>query len=193
MLNLVRKCLLTLTAVTTLVLAPSCDTTLDHKYYILSPAGPAPARQGIGIGVGPVITAPYLDRPYLIFQDSENTLEINEYHEWAGDMHNEFARVLATNIGRKANTGNIQTYPWSSDAELSYQIAVDVKRFHGTADGDAILEASWRIYKLPGSQLVTSKSTTITEPLNQDGFKALVAAQSIIIDRLATKITTSLR
>jgi len=188
-----KNLLLTLAAITTLGVGTSCDTTLDHKYYILSPAGPAPARQGIGIGVGPVITAPYLDRPYLIFQDSENTLEINEYHEWAGDMHNEFARVLATNIGRKTNTGNLQTYPWASDAEITYQVAVDVKRFHGTADGNAILEASWRIYKLPGSRLITSKSTTITEPLEKDGFQALVAAQSRLIDRLSTKITTSIR
>lgn len=182
-----------LTALILLSLLTSCTTTLDHKYYILSPAGPPPSRQGVGIGVGPIITAPYLDRPYLVFQSSPNTLEINEYHEWAGDMHNEFARVLATNIGRKANTGNLQIYPWASDTEIRYQVAVDVKRFHGTADGNAILECSWRIYKLPGSTLVTSKSTTITEPLEKDGFQYLVAAQSRLIDRLSTKITSSIR
>lgn len=184
---------ITITALVLLAALPSCTTTLNHKYYILSPAGPAPSHQGVGIGVGPVITAPYLDRPYLIFQSSENTLEINEYQEWAGDMHSEFARVLATNIGRKVNTGNLQTYPWAKDSEIRYQVAVDVKRFHGTANGDAILEATWRVYKLPESKLLISNSTTMLEPLAKDGFEALAAAQSRLVDRLAAKITTSIR
>lgn len=171
----------------------ACGSTSDHQYYLLSPSGPAPSTEGLSIGVGPVITASYLDRTYLVFQTEENTLEVNENHEWAGQLDEEFARVLGSNIGRKVNTGRIQTYPWSNESDLDYQVSVDVKRFHGNNNGEAVLEASWRVYKLPGSRQIISQSVTLTEPLKASGFKSLAAAQSILIDKLADYIKLSIR
>jgi len=170
----------------------SCSGPGEHKYYLLSPSGEATTKQGVRIGVGPVITAAYLDRSYLVFQTSDNTLDVNENHEWAGDLSSEISRVLGTNIGRKVNSINIQSYPWNKESELDYQIAIDIKRFHGTNNGNALLEASWRIYKLPGSRQITSKSITMTEPLETDGFESLAAAQSRLLDRLSVKIASSL-
>lgn len=175
-----------------LLCSPSCSNSGQHNYYLLSPSGEASTNQGLGIGVGPVITAAYLDRPYLIFQTSDNTLDINEDHEWAGDLEEQFTRVLGTNIGRKVSSANIQSYPWVRDSELDYQITVDLKRFHGTNDGEALLEASWKIYKLPESRILTSKSATMTEPLGEDGFASLVSAQSRLVDRLSARIASSL-
>ena len=170
----------------------ACSSTSKHQYYLLSPSGPAPSTQGVSIGVGPVITASYLDRTYLVFQTEENTLDVNDNHEWAGQLDAEFARVLGTNLGRKVNTGRVQTYPWSNESDLDYQVSVDIKRFHGNNNGEAVLEASWRVYKLPGSRQITSQSITLTEPLKANGFKSLVAAQSILIDKLADYIKLSI-
>jgi uncharacterized protein len=169
----------------------SCST--QRNFYVLSPAGKAPAKSGIGIGVGPVDIANYLtERPYIVFQSSPNKMEISDLHEWAGDLGDDFSRVLATNLGRYKNTGNVRTYPWDREGDLNYQIAIDVRQFHGTADGDAILEASWRVYSLPESRLITTKTTTLHEPLQGDGFEALVAAQSRLIDKLAQTIAKQL-
>ncbi|MDB9742060.1 PqiC family protein [Akkermansiaceae bacterium] len=171
----------------------ACSSSVEHKYYLLSPSGAAPAKQGVAIGVGPVITASYLDRPYLVFQSADNVLDVNENHEWAGELDEEFARVLSTNLGRKKNTGNLHIYPWKRESELDYQVVVDVKRFHGTNNGEAVLEASWRIYKLPGSRNISSNSVTLTEPLEKDGFESLAAAQSRLVDKLAEYIASSIR
>ena len=174
------------------ILLASCSSSIKHNYYLLSPSGPASVNQGVGIGIGPIITAAYLDRPYLIFQTSDNTLDINKSHEWAGDLERQLARVLGTDVGRKINSANVQSYPWVRDSELDYQVAVDIKRFHGTNNGKALLEASWRVYELPGSRKLKSKSITMTEPLEEDGFASLVAAQSRLIDRLSAEIAHSL-
>lgn len=160
---------------------------------MLSPSGPAAINQDLGIGIGPVNTASYLDRPYLIFQSSHNTLDVNEDHEWAGDLTDEFARVLGTNIGREKNTGNIQSYPWGNESDLDYQVSINLKRFHGTSNGNALLEASWSVYKLPGARRIESKSITLTEPLQSDGFSSLAAAQSRLVEKLAQRIVQSLR
>ena len=169
----------------------SCST--QRNFYVLSPTGKVPSSGGIGIGVGPIDVANYLtERPYIVFQSSPNKMEISDLHEWAGDLSDDFSRVLATNLGRYKNTGNVRTYPWDREGDLKYQVALDIRQFHGTSEGDAILEASWRVYSLPESRLLTSKTTTLHEPLQGDGFEALVAAQSRLIDKLAAIIAKQL-
>ncbi len=179
-----------------LVLTSSCSffsKSPGRSYYVLSAAGSAPSRSGIGIGVGPVDLAPFLtERPNLLFQSTPNRLEFSENHLWAGDLEDDFSRVLATNLGRRLGTGNVKVYPWQRESELSYQITVDVIRFQGTPDGETVLEANWRAYRLPESILVKNENTTVSDDLIQDGFEELAASQSRLIDKLAAAIARSL-
>lgn len=173
-------------------LVTGCGGRAD-EYYLLTPAGPAPAGGGIGIGVGPVTVAEYLNRSNLVFQSGAQKLEVADGHHWAGDLRRSIASVMASNLGRELGTGNVRTYPWDRDGELRYQIVIDVRQMHGTSDGGAMLEASWRVYALPGSKLIASRSTTLRERLTEDGFEALAAAESRLLMRLAGEIAASLR
>jgi len=170
----------------------SCSS--PRSYYVLSsPQRPATGN-GPGIGIGPVTMANYLtERPYLVFQSSPNKMEISDLHVWGGDLERDFARVLASDLGSRLKTGNTVTYPWANDDELKYQVVVDVRQLHGTPEGDALLEASWRAYRLPGSELITSQTTTLREPLRKDGFEELAAAHSRLVDRLSKIIADKLR
>ncbi|MEM1082650.1 MAG: PqiC family protein [Verrucomicrobiota bacterium] len=161
-------------------------------YYMLSPEGPAPNTRGTGIGVGPTHIPVYLDRANLVFKESENRFVIAESHLWAGDLEGNITSVLATNLGRRKNTGNVRSYPWSDDGGLRYQVSVDIRQFHGTPEGDAFIEAAWRVYSLPDRRMIASKSWTGTEPMQSDGYESLVAAQSTLLARLATEIADSL-
>ncbi|MCF7675487.1 MAG: PqiC family protein [Akkermansiaceae bacterium] len=163
-------------------------------YYMLAPAGKAPARGGPAIGIGPITLADYLvERPYLVFQSTPTRMEVSDKHQWVGDLGSNFSRALGTDLGFHMGTGNIRHYPWSKESELRYQVVVDVSRFHGTADGDAVLEASWRVYSLPAGQLLTSTTSTLHEPLTADGFENLAEAQSRLVDQLAVRISAALR
>lgn len=168
-----------------------CGGTIQH--YVLAPAGKVPSGSGVGIGVGPVTVADYLaERPYLIFQSTPTKMEVSDEHQWAGDLASNVSRTLATNLGYRLGTGNIRQYPWSKESEISYQVTVDVNQFHGTATGDAILEASWRAYSLPSGKLITSRTSTLTEPIIGDGFEKLAEAQSRLIDQLSSVIADRL-
>ena len=168
----------------------SCSSALS--YYILTPEGPAPSGGGKGVGVGPVSIAAYLDRENLVFQESGNRLAVAESHRWAGDLEDNITSVLAANIGRQLKTGNVRTYPWADDSGLSYQISIDIRQLHGTSDGDAFVEAAWRVYSLPSRKMTTSKSWSGTEPMNVDGYDELAAAESRLLSRLAAEIASSL-
>ena len=186
---LINRRLFLLLALTAWTLS-SCSTSLS--YYILTPEGPAPSGGGKGIGVGPVSLAAYLDRENLVFQESGNRLAVAESHRWAGDLEDNISSVLATNLGRQTKTGNVRTYPWADDGDLRYQISVDIRQLHGTADGDAYIEAAWRVYSLPDRRMTTSKSWSGTEPLTADGYDELAAAESRLLARLAAEIASSL-
>jgi len=162
------------------------------SYYVLTADGPVPSGGGAGIGVGPVAIAEYIDRPNLVLQEQANQLAIASDHRWAGALDASIARVTAANLGRRAGTGNVRVYPWPRDEGLRYQVTLDVRQFHGEADGHAVLEAGWRVYALPERRLIASRNFTGREALERDGYQPLVAAQSRLLSRMANDIAASL-
>lgn len=163
------------------------------SYYVLTADGSAPSGGGAGIGVGPVVIAEYIDRPNLVLQEQQNQFAIASDHRWAGALDASIARVTATNLGRRAGTGNVRVYPWPRDEGLRYQVTLDVRQFHGEADGHAVLEAGWRVFALPERRLVASRTFTGREALERDGYQPMVAAQSRLLSRMADDISASMR
>ena len=165
----------------------------NQTFYVLTASGPVPSGGGIGIGVGPISLAEYLDRINLVTQEAPNQLGVAEDHRWAGDLTASIARVTAANLGRQLRTGNVRTYPWQTDSEISYQVTLDVRQLHSETDGFAICEIGWRAYSLPDRRLKVSKTFTDRKPLASAGYNASVAAQSRLLERLAENIAASLR
>jgi len=165
----------------------------SKSFYMLTADGPTPSGGGIGIGVGPVSLAEYIDRANLVIQQDANQLAVAEDHRWAGDLSASVARVTAANLGRRMKTGNVRTYPWPSDDGVRYQVTLDIRQLHGGADGYAVIEAGWRAYLLPDRRLKASRTFVDREPLTSDGYQPLVAAQSRLLSRLAADIAKDLR
>lgn len=162
-------------------------------FYVLTADGPAPSGSGVGIGVGPVTLAEYIDRPNLVVAEGPNQLAVADDHSWAGDLESSVKRVTAANLGRRMGTGNVRVYPWRDDTGIRYQVSLDVRQLHAASDGYAVIEAGWRVFSLPDRTLKASKTFVDREPLESDGYDALVAAQSRLLSRLADDIATSLR
>lgn len=165
----------------------------SKSFYVLTADGPTPTGGGRGIGVGPVTVPEYVDRPNLVIQTEANSLAVAEDHRWAGDISTSVARVMAANLGRRLGTGNVQVYPWQRDDEISQQVVVDIRQFHGAADGHAVIEAGWRVYSLPDRKLKASRTFVDREALEGDGYQPLVAAQSRLLSRLADSIAKEMR
>jgi uncharacterized lipoprotein YmbA len=165
----------------------------SRSFYLLTADGPAPAGGGLALGVGPVALAEYIDRPNLVLQDGPNRLAVAEDHRWAGALDASVARVMAADLGRRLGTGNVRTYPWQRDEDISRQVTLDLRQFHAGADGHAVLEAGWRVYQLPARRLVASRTFVAREQLAADGYQAMVAAQSKLLARLADEIAAAMR
>lgn len=168
-------------------------TAGSKSFYMLTADGLTPSGSGVGIGVGPVSLAEYIDRANLVIQQDANQLAVAEDHRWAGDLSASIGRVTAANLGRRMKTGNVRTYPWPGDDGLRYQVTLDIRQLHGAADGYAVIEAGWRAYSLPDRRLKASRTFVDREPLESDGYQPLVAAQSRLLSRLAADIAAGLR
>ncbi len=164
-----------------------------QSFYVLTPEGPSPSGGGLGIGVGPVNLAEYLDRTNLVIQQGPNQLGVAEDHRWAGDLSASITRVMAANLGRRLNTGNTRVYPWQADDGLRYQVTLDIRQLHSGEDGYAVIEAGWRVYTLPERKLKISRTFVAREPLEKDGYAPMVAAQSRLLGRLAGDIAANVR
>jgi len=162
-------------------------------FYKLSAEGPLPSGGGTGIGVGPISLAEYVDRQNIVIQSGPNKLELAESHLWAGDLDNSVARVVAANLGRRLGTGNVRTYPWQRDSEIDWQVAIDIREFLAGDDGYAHIEASWRIYSLPGSRLIRSKTFIAKEAVASEDYEAVVAAQSRLLGKLSEDIAAGIK
>jgi len=165
----------------------------NKSFYVLTPEGTSPSGGGLGIGVGPVSLAEYIDRANLVIQQGPNQLAVAEDHRWAGDLAESISRVTAVNLGRRMNTGNTRVYPWQADEGLRYQVTLDIRQLHSGEDGYAVIEAVWRVYSLPERKLTKSKTFVDREPLESDGYAPMVAAQSRLLARLAQDIAPALR
>lgn len=153
----------------------------------------APSGGGVGIGVGPITLAEYIDRPNLVVQQAPNELAVSEDHRWAGDLSASVGRVTAANLGRELRTGNVRTYPWLRDDEIRYQVTLDIRQLHSEESGYAVIEAGWRVYLLPERRLKMSRTFVDREALTADGYSPMVAAQSRLLERMAQSIAAGLR
>lgn len=174
------------------LLIASCGNPYP-EFYTLSPEGSSPEGGGVGIGVGTIVLADYVDRQNLVIRTGPNKMEISEFDLWSGDLDNSIARVLSINIGRRLGTGNVRTYPWQRDSEIDYQIAIDIREFIAGEDGFAHIEASWRIYALPGRNLSKSGTFIAKDPIATEDFEAVVAAQSRLLGKLSEEIANAIR
>ncbi|MGJ8632955.1 MAG: PqiC family protein [Luteolibacter sp.] len=162
-------------------------------FYLLTADGAAPTGGGTGVGVGPIMLAEYVDRENIVIQSGPNTVQVAESHLWAGDLEESINRVLATNIGRRLNSGNVRIYPWQYEKELQYQVFVDIRQFLAGYDGNAQIEATYRIYSLPGSRLKVSRNFVGSEPIENEDYASVVAAQSRLLSRLSEEIVKNLK
>ncbi|MDQ6809937.1 MAG: PqiC family protein [Verrucomicrobiota bacterium] len=167
-----------------------------EQYYRLSPSGAAPtgrASKGVSIGIGPVVLPGYLDRAEIVFQNGENEFQIPGNAHWAGSLDENISSVLAADVAQILHSGDVIKYPWPAGQQPpAYQVPVDIRQFHSISGSEAILDVSWRI-QTRGGAAGARRNGSFHEPIHGDGYAAVVAAESRLLEQCAAEIARSLR
>ena len=170
--------------------------TPPSRFYVLSStdAQSQPSATGPAVLLGPVILARYLDRPQIVTRPSPNQLDVAEYDRWGGRLDDNFARVLAQNLGVHLNTSRIAVFPRDQRLPDAIQASVDVSRFERVGEqGDVELDAQWTLYPADRRMPPFIGSSRIKTPAIGSDFAATVSAMSTAVDKLAQDIAAAIR
>ncbi len=183
---------LTLASLAIALLLSGCGGTKD-QYFRLTASGPATTKTtGLAVGIGPLVLPTYVDRAELVFQSGPNQFEIPARVLWAGALQDNFGQVLATDLGRHLNSGNIVANPAPGDTRFRYRVSVTVRQFHAVSGEGAILDAAWRVEDAATRQVLRNASGSFHSPIHGDGYAAVVTAESDLVEQLAASISHSL-
>lgn len=199
---------LALALATGILAVAGCGETLPTRFYVLSydfgsMAGEPStiAREGIGVGVGPVELPQYLDRPHIVTRSSGNKLELAEFDQWGGRLKDNFTRVLAENLSVELSTDRISIYPWKGTAPVDYQVTVQVTAFEVTPGGQTLLDTRWSIVGQDTKQVLTMARSSYRQDLDSGGeedaaavsYEAVAAAMSRNISDLGRDIAAKIK
>jgi uncharacterized lipoprotein YmbA len=176
-----------------------CASTAPTKFYSLtSEATPditykadVPDRN-FSVGVGPVKVSDYLDRPQIVTRTGRNGIKVSDFNKWAGSLESDIQRVLAENLSTLLVTRHVYSHPWKSYAPLNYRVEVDVTRFEGTADGNVMLRATWKISAGKENTLIMMDSGSFSEQADGTDYGSVVAAKSRALADLSRVIGASI-
>ena len=182
------------------VIVSGCATTRPSNFYTLQPirnpadAGAQNQRQGLlRIVVGPIRFPDYLDRPQIVTRMGPNELKIDEFNRWAGDLRENFTRVLAENLSMLLGSDRVSAYPWQGSEKIDYQVTANVLQFDGKMGADAVLKVQWTIYGKDDRKILISRSASLRSKAEGAGYSAVVVAENQLLTDLSREIASTFR
>jgi uncharacterized lipoprotein YmbA len=166
------------------------------------------AAKGARIMVGPVALPAMVDRPQLVLQNANNTVQVYEYHRWANTLKGDIGDVIASNVAQALAISNVWNFSQSTQTNFDYQVFIDVQTIDTKFGGPVEVDVLWTIKSAPITKPSSKTSTLSTssgalakpimgrslvqEQVTGSGFEAVVAAQSRAFAKVGQEIARSI-
>ena len=147
----------------------------------------------IGILVGPIRMALYLDRSDIVIRDSQNQIRLAEFSQWAGPLQENFSRVLAENLSILLTTDRVGIFPGTRAMLFDFNVTVDVTRFDGIPGQKADLRARWAILDKNRKKMLFENHSALSQPTQDESLEALIAAESRTLSDLSREIAEAVK
>ena len=147
----------------------------------------------IGILVGPIRMALYLDRSDIVIRDSQNQIRLAEFSQWAGPLQENFSRVLAENLSVLLATHSVGIFPGTRAMLFDFNVTVNVTRFDGIPGEKADLRARWGILDKNRKKMLFENHSVLTQPTKDESMEALIAAESRTLAELSREIAAAIK
>ena len=134
-----------------------------------------------------------LDRAQIVTRTSQNQFHMAEFDRWAEPLEDTFSRVLAENLSVLLSTENVHVFPWKKSTAIDYQVAVNVISFDGKLGESASLTARWTLFGKGGDEILAQRRSTFVESTGEQGYEALVIAESRALESLSREIASAIQ
>ena len=187
-----------------LLISGSCSlfgpgTQKATKFYMLSslqseatPTAPLADLSDVAVSIGPVNLPLYLDRLDIVTRDSQNSIALAEFSQWAGPLQENFSRVLAENISLLLNTNKIDVFPITRSSNIDYNVTVYITRFDGYPGDMVELRARWAILDGRRKNSLFEHDSAANQKVAANSIEAMVAAESRVLSALSREIAQAI-
>jgi uncharacterized lipoprotein YmbA len=177
----------------------SCSTLKPVKdpasRHLLDPA--VPYRAGLAGRPSLAIARPslpaYLDRQQIVTRDGTGAVRIQDNHLWSEPLDSGITRVTAANLSRL--TGSTAILPVGDFISLDYTVLLEMRvaQFDPDASGSMVLECTWRVQPVRGSDVnFRSFRTEVPVATTVPPMSGRITAMNEALGRLARVIARSL-
>lgn len=170
------------------------------RFYVLTaePAQPSSrasssAQQGPIVGVSQVELADHLKREAIVTRSTGNRVVLADLDNWAAELQDNISSVLAQNLSNMIPSERVVLLPSSRTIPLDFRVQVEIPTFEQGPDGAVELIAVWQVFKGDDYGLLSMRKSTITQPVEGEGYDAIVAAMSNALGDLSRQITAEIR
>lgn len=178
------------------ILLAGCGSSPSSRFYLLSPlagGSPQPPAGGrcVTLTIGPVIMPEYVNRPQIVTRATQNELVLGTFDRWGEPLSDMVPRIIAENLSALLCTKGIYPFKWQPAAPSDYGVEVVVIQMDGILGKETALDAWWTISNKDDVALVT-RAFKLAEPVQGEGYLALVQAQSRMIGALSREIANAI-
>lgn len=171
----------------------ACSSAPRDQFYTLGGgavgAAPAPGAT-LYFEMRPVTIPAEVRRPQLVVSGTEGRVELLEHHRWAGPLPDQITGALSLALTQQLGGVDVYRNP-APEGSLLYRIGANVQRFESREGQYALLDATWSVRRLDGSDVQTCRSV-LREPVGS-GYEALVNGHRAALDKLAVAIAAGVR
>ncbi len=193
--NPIRKSLLATVILTSLCLSSCTKAPLTVEYHTLTADASHSDKvmqSTSTLLVGPVRVNSFLVQGPIVKQRSPHSASLLEQHHWAGNLDEILSQTLTQNLIFELGSEKIYSYPDAS-SNKGLRLAVSFSHFEEDNDGNALLQARWKIFSNADQSDLSSGSTTITRSPDGSDYDALAKALSQCLADLSSEIATGVR
>lgn len=172
----------------------ACASAPLHYYTLVPPAAGTPARGAapLRFELLPVGIPAQVDQPQLVVRQGGQDMAVLEGERWIAPLGDELRAALSAGLARELGGQDVSGLPGGGDAVL--RIKLDVRRFESWPGRYALVEAAWSVRPLKaGDGAVLACASTVREPVDGQGYPALVQAHQRAVARLAADIAAAAR
>jgi len=175
-----------------LLVACAGSSTLSTQYLLRAEPAERSGRveAPVRVGLGRIDVAPYLDQSGIVVETEAGQVQAAREHQWAesldAGLHSYLRAEMSAALGYDVSGSPADLAQWD------YTVEVYVDRLHGTMDGTAVLDASYRITPRAGAGDVAAYRFSRSAPLPREGYPGLVDAEADLVRQLAQAIAASL-
>ncbi len=146
----------------------------------------------VKLGVGPISIPDSLKRSQIATRQQDNQYEFTEFHRWAGVLEKDITSVMGDNFGQLLGIEKIGFFPWLHHFKPTYRLTIDVIRFDGSLEDEAVLSARWAIADADGKDFLAGKKSDYRQPLADTSYAALIKAESQLLAALSKEIAAEI-